>query len=111
MNDKLRIANLTSCYCWSGNTPDGKGAQIDLLLEWDGERTDYLCEMKFSESKYVITKETEENLHNKIEAFLASKQHKPSHSLQVVLVTSFGLKDRRDASCVNEEVTLDDLFK
>lgn len=37
------------------------------------------------------------------------KQHKASHSLQVVLVTSFGLKDKRDASCVNEEVTLDEM--
>ena len=108
--NKLRIANLTSCYCWAGNAPDGKGAQIDLLLEWDGERTDYLCEMKFSESKYVVSKEMEENLQNKIDAFLASKQHKASHSLQVVLVTSFGLRDKRDTSCINEEVTLDDLF-
>ena len=55
-------------------------------------------------------KEIEENILNKIEAFLDSKQHKPSHSLQVILVTSFSLKDRREASCINEEVTLDDLF-
>lgn len=108
--NKLHIVNPTNCYCWSGKKPDGKGAQIDLLLEWNGERTDYLCEMKFSETKYTITKEVEENIQNKIEAFLNSKQHKPSHSLQVILVTSFGLKDRREASCVNEEVTLDDLF-
>lgn len=108
--NKLRIATLTNSYCWSGMTPDGKGAQIDLLLEWDGERTDYLCEMKFSETKYTVSRETEDNIQNKIEAFLASKQHKPSHSLQVVLVTSFGLRDRRDVSCINAEVTLDDLF-
>lgn len=51
-----------------------------------------------------------QRIYNSDKPELASKQHKPSHSLQVVLVTSFGLRDRRDVSCINAEVTLDDLF-
>lgn len=108
--DKLRIVNMTDCYCWSGKAPDGSKAQIDLMIEWHGERTDYLCEMKFSENKYTVTKDLEEDLLNRIDAFMHSKQRKPSHSLQVVMVTTMGIKDRRVSTCINSEVVLDDLF-
>lgn len=108
--DKLRIANMTDCYCWRGKASDGSNAQIDLLIEWHGERTDYLCEMKFSENKYTITKELEESLLNRVDAFMISKQRKPSHSLQVIMVTTHGIKDRRVSTCINNEVTLDDMF-
>lgn len=108
--DKLRIVNMTDCYCWRGKASDGSSAQIDLLIEWHGERTDYLCEMKFSENKYTITKELEEDLLNRVDAFMISKQRKPSHSLQVIMVTTLGLRDRRVSTCVNNEVVLDDLF-
>lgn len=108
--DKLRIYNASDCYCWRGKTSDGTAAQIDLMIEWHGERTDYLCEMKFSENKYTVTKELEEDLLNRVEAFMSSKQHKPSHSLQVVMVTTMGIKDKRVSTCVNREVSLDDLF-
>ena len=108
--DKLRIANMTDCYCWRGKTPDGKTAQIDLMIEWHGERTDYLCEMKFAENKFTVTKELEEDLLDRVDAFMSSKQHKPSHSLQVVMVTTMGIKDKRVSTCINSEVTLDDLF-
>jgi len=42
------------CYCWKGESPAGIGAQIDLVLEWKGERTDYLVEAKFSENIVAI---------------------------------------------------------
>ena len=85
-------------------------AQIDLMIEWHGERTDYLCEMKFAENKFTVTKELEEDLLDRVDAFMSSKQHKPSHSLQVVMVTTMGIKDKRVSTCINSEVTLDDLF-
>ena len=49
MKQALRIATISRNYCWSGMAPSGDAAQIDLVLEWKGDRTDYLCEMKFSE--------------------------------------------------------------
>ena len=51
IQDTLRIASINRNYCWSGKSPDGKGAQIDLLLESKADRTDYLCEMKFTGGK------------------------------------------------------------
>ena len=110
IQDSLRIASIDSNYCWNGKSPDGRGAQIDLLLESKADRTDYLCEMKFTGTKYAITKTDEENFLNKIEAFVASKMHNKTHSIQLVMVTTMGIARGEHASIVNQSITLDDLF-
>ena len=79
-------------------------------MEWKGERTDYLCEMKFSEHEYVIDRSYEDDLANKIDAFMASKQHTKTHSVQLVLVTTFGLNRGEHSKDVNQVVTLEELF-
>lgn len=111
IKEALRIATISRNYCWSGKGPNGSAAQIDLVLEWKGERTDYLCEMKFSEHEFVIDKQYENELANKIDAFLASKQHTKTHSVQLVMVTTEGVQRGTHAKDVNQQVTLDDLFK
>ena len=111
IQDALRIASIDRNYCWSGKSPDGKGAQVDLLLESKVSRTDFLCEMKFSGSKYAITKTDEENLLNKIEAFAASRMHNKTHSIQMVMVTTMGIVKGEHASIINQSVVLDDLFR
>ncbi len=108
--DKLRIATVSRAYCWRSGGGEERGAQIDLILEWDGERTDYLCEIKFSENVYAIDSAYEGVLLNKLDAFMRSKQHKQSHSVQLAMVTTRGIAESRYASCVNRVVTLDDLF-
>lgn len=82
-----------------------------MVIPSPDERTDYLCEMEFSESTYRITADYEKNLTKKLEAFRNSKNHKPSHSLLLVLVTSVGLDESIHNHLVNAEVTLEDLFK
>lgn len=84
---------------------------MDMVIPSPDERTDYLCEMEFSESTYRITADYEKNLTNKLDAFRNSKNHKASHSLLLVLVTSFGLDESIHNHLVNAEVTLEDLFK
>ena len=110
IQEALRIASIDRNYCWSGTSPDGKGAQIDLLLESKAERTDYLCEMKFTGGKYAITKTDEENFLNKTEAFAVSKMHNKTHSIQLVMITTMGIARGEHASIVNQSITLDDLF-
>ena len=110
IQDTLRIASINRNYCWSGKSPDGKGAQIDLLLESKANRTDYLCEMKFTGGKYAITKNDEEDFLNKIEAFAASKMHNKTHSIQLVMITTMGVARGERASIVNQSVVLDNLF-
>lgn len=110
IKEKLRIATINRNYCWKGAAPDGDISQIDLVLEWKGERTDYLCEMKFSEHEYTIDKQYEKELGAKIYAFLNSKQHTKTHSIQLVMVTTHGVKPNDHSKDVNQQITLDDLF-
>jgi len=110
IKDKLRIATINRNYCWRGASPDGNTHQIDLILEWKGERTDYLCEMKFSEHEYTIDKRYEAELGGKIYAFLNSKQHTKTHSIQLVMVTTNGVSRNEHSKDVNQQIILDDLF-
>lgn len=74
------------------------------------ERTDYLCEIKFSENTYSISADYDASLRNKLDAFINSKQHKKTHSLQLVMVTSFGLSKSIHNGSVNSTICLDQLF-
>ncbi len=48
---------------------------------------------------------------NKLDAFRNSKNHKASHSLLLVLATTFGLDESIHNHLVNAEMTLKDLFE
>ena len=111
MKEKLRIATINRNYCWKGADPNGNVSQIDLVLEWKGERTDYLCEMKFSEHEFTIDRQYEKELGEKIYAFLNSKQHTKTHSVQLVMVTTNGVKPSEHTKDVNQQIILDDLFQ
>jgi len=107
----LGIGNASGCYCWCGTSPAGIGAQIDLVLEWKGERTDYLVEIKFSESVFTIDAEYEGKLLNKIDAYLYSKKHTSSHSVNLVLLTTMGLSKGIHNAPVDTQLTMDVLFE
>ncbi|MBR3550847.1 MAG: hypothetical protein IKO09_02500 [Bacteroidales bacterium] len=111
MQDALRIPSVDGNYCWSGIAPDGRGAQVDLVLESKASRADFLCEMKFSSSRYAISLEDEENMLHSVAAFETSKMHRGSHSIQLVLVTTMGIARGGHAGVVNRTVTLEDLFR
>lgn len=111
IRNALRLPTVDRNYCWNGKSPEGRGAQIDLVLECRAARTDYLCEMKFSGAKFSITADTADNLNNKIEAFSQSKMHNKTRSIQTVLVTTMGLSAGEYSGAVNHCVTLGDLFK
>lgn len=110
IKDALRAYSIDRNYCWFGKNLVGKGAQIDLLLESNASRTDYLCEIKFSISKYTITQAYQEELNTKLEAFISSPMHHGSHSVQVAMVTTMGLNSGMHNSLVNHMVTLNDFF-
>jgi hypothetical protein len=111
LQDTLRIASVDRSYCWSGTAPDGRNAQIDLVMESKASRTDFLCEMKFSMGRFSVKLDDETDFLHKISAFEASKMHKPSQSIQLVLVTTFGLAHGEHSGVVHRVVTLEELFK
>lgn len=83
------------------------GAQIDLLIH-RGDRVITICEIKFSNGQYTITKDYDLNLRNKIEAFkLATKC---TESIQLVMISTYGVKKNEYSSIIQNEVVMDDLF-
>lgn len=111
MQDALRISSVDRSYCWFGLGADGRKAQIDLVMESKASRTDFLCEMKFSGSRYAISLEDDEDLRRRMDAFRISKMHEASHSIQQVMVTTMGLARGVHAGVANRTVTLEDLFR
>ena len=83
------------------------GAQIDLLID----RRDHvinLCEMKFSIDEYVIDKSYDAVLRNKVETFRRAASVKKS--IQLTMVTTYGVKRNKYSSIVQSQIVLDDLF-
>lgn len=109
--DSASIISADRNYCWSGKGPDGKGAQIDLVIESNAGRTDYICEMKYYSGLYQLTADYAENIENKVNAFSASSMHRATHSIQVILVTTKGVANGKYRDSINQIVTLEDLFK
>ncbi len=107
----MRIASIDRNYCWRGETTEGKGTQIDLLLESKASRTDYVCEMKFTMGKYTISADYEIDLNTKMDAFSESKMHTKTHSIQLVMVTTMGIAQGEHSSVVNQSIIMDDLFR
>ena len=110
IQDALRISSIDRNYCFTGKSPDGTGAQIDLVIESRAARTDYICEMKFTSTKFSITQADSENFNNKISAFQSSKMHNDTHSIQFVLITALGITNGEHTSMVNNIITLEHLF-
>lgn len=87
----------------------GKGAQVDLLLD----RQDVcisICEMKFSNEEYAISKSYASELQDKLNIF--KSETKTKKTLFLTMVTTYGTKDNiYKTGLVQNEVTMDDLFK
>ena len=99
----------TDISSWSvkGNTQE-KGTQIDLVIE-RGDRVINLCEMKFSEEQFSITKDYAEWLLKRKAIF--RENTKTNKTLHTVLVTTWGLKQNTNAGVIQKLVTMEELFK
>ena len=67
------------------------------------------CEMKFSENAFEITKEYDENLRHKVSVFKEITETKKA--VQLVMVTTYGVKKNMYSSRIQNEVTMEDLFE
>lgn len=109
---KLGISGvLTEEYIWfaRGDVDLGvSGAQIDLLIE-RRDRIINICEIKFSSEEYIIDKDYDLKLRNKIEAF--RRNAKTKYGLQLTMITTYGVKTNKYSSIMGSQVTLEDLFE
>lgn len=89
-------------YSWY--SPD---AQIDLLISRADNVID-VCEIKYSRLPYSITSSYREALLHKMQRF--SESLAVNKTLQLVMITSNGLKTNQYSDIVNAQLTIDDLF-
>ncbi len=82
-------------------------AQIDLLIE----RADHLinlCEIKYSQSPYTITKEEELHIRTRMADFV--EETGVRHSILPTLITTFGIRPNALSAIAQVQLTMDDLF-
>jgi hypothetical protein len=83
------------------------GAQVDMVIE-RADRIVHLCEMKFSESLYNITKDYETRLRERLNIFKVKTKTKKM--VVHTFITTYGVGEGKHHSIVHSEVTMDDLF-
>ncbi|GHT75617.1 ATPase [Bacteroidia bacterium] len=83
------------------------GAQIDLLIDRNDNIIN-LCEMKYSNKPFVITKSYDENLRNKLGAFV--EETKTRKTVHITMITTYGIKHNEYWNNIQSEVTMEDLF-
>jgi AAA+ ATPase superfamily predicted ATPase len=87
---------------------DQQGAQIDLVID-RADKCINLCEMKYSDSEFVVDKSYVEKLQNKKKIF--REQTRTAKTLFTTLVTTYGVKKNAHyLSVVDTQLTMDDLF-
>lgn len=99
------IQSLTSS--WKSSKSDN-GAQIDLVIDRN-DMTVNLCEIKYYNRPFTITKQYFNQLQTKYSDFV--EETKTRKSVMTTFITTFGLAKNEYSSHVQTEVTLSDLFR
>ena len=97
----------TQYYSWRSKN-SVQGAQIDLLLE-RADRVINLCEIKYSESEYRLTKEEDVKLRNRQADFVAETG--TNFAIHPTMITTYGLRQNEYSGGITALVTIDDLFQ
>lgn len=98
---------VSTWRCKPDDEAGTSGAQIDLIIE-RADRIIHLCELKFSQEPYALTKDYAEKIRNRAWLFKTKTQTKKS--IVNTFVTTFGIGSGRNHSIIHSEVTMDDLF-
>lgn len=98
---------VSTWRCAADEEEGTSGAQIDMIID-RADRIIHLCEMKFSETTYNVTKAYEMKLRERAAIFKLRTD--TTKSLVHTFVTTFGVTDGKHKSIVHSEVTMDDLF-
>lgn len=84
-----------------------KGAQIDLVI-WRNDKMIHLCEMKFSERPYTITKDYAERLSQRRDLFMELTDI--SRGVVLTMITPKGLSSATMPAYVHSQLTATHLF-
>lgn len=104
----LGITGVQSLACsWRSNDTTNS-AQIDLIIDRK-DNTVNLCEIKYANDAFEITKDYEARLIKKINTF--TNVTATRKSLILTMITSFGVKPNTHSAIIQKELTLNDLFR
>ena len=105
---KLGISGVTT-YSSSWRSKDSEvGAQIDLVID-RRDRVINLCEMKYADNEFTITKEYDKVLRNKRSVF--KEETRTRKTVHTTMITTYGVKHNEYWGNIQSEVILDDLFE
>jgi len=110
IKQKLGIGGVATRVCpWRVDFDEelGEGAQIDMLID-RADNVINICEMKFSDSKYIISKDDSADLKWKRSRFIVTTHTKKS--VHLTMVTSEGVMANKYSGEIQSQVTSDDLF-
>ncbi|MBR6180753.1 MAG: ATP-binding protein [Prevotella sp.] len=109
IKQKLGISGIsTESSTWrKQGERSNAGTQIDLVIE-RADRVINLCEMKFSQEPFRITKEYEEKLRQRMAIF--KEESKTKKSLVITMVTTYGILPGIHTGIVQNEIMMNDLF-
>ncbi|MCR5622521.1 MAG: AAA family ATPase [Treponema sp.] len=99
------LSNESAWFVRAGE--EGEGAQIDMLID----RRDHVvnvCEMKFSADEFTIDKDYEQKLRRKVSRFVEVTGTRKS--VQLTMITSYGVRKNMYSGRVTNQVLLEDLF-
>ena len=86
-----------------------QGMQIDLIIE-RADRVIHLCEMKFSKSAYVLSKNEALALRHRIQV-LSDQASSKNKAIFPTFITTFGVKTNEYTNeLLQNQLTMDDLF-
>jgi len=102
------ISTVTSSWQYRPQTDEEQGVQIDLVID-RADRVVTLCEIKFCDRPYVITKGYAAGLREKIDTF--RRITRTRKALSLAMITPQGVETNDYAvQIVQQEATLDDLY-
>ena len=102
------VVSIESGWKYVPEAEDERGTQIDLIID-RSDRCINICEMKFSDSEFVIDKSYVDNLRNKKQIFRDRTGTKKT--IFTTMVTTYGVKKNSHyLSVVDNQLTMDDLF-
>lgn len=96
----------TEYYSWRSRVAEN-GAQINLLIE-RADRIINLCEIKYSEQPYILTKAEDLKLRNRQACFISETG--TTKAVFPTLISTYGLHQNMYSGGIQAEITIDDLF-
>ena len=101
------LTEVQSWHCRADESRGLNGSQIDLLI-CRKDRVINLCEMKYHDGLYSMTKADYESIQNKINDFVRATGSRDA--IHPTLITSYGVKENNYSDKMQAFITADELF-